>query len=59
MPLMVPYVLSAVSGTTLVYPPTGAAFNGLAANAPITVAVNKSLIVFRYSTTGCSSNLSA
>jgi hypothetical protein len=59
MPLMAPYVLSAVSGTTLVYPPTGAAFNGLAVNVSIPVAVNKAAIIYRQSATACAFNLSA
>lgn len=58
-PLMVPYVLAAVSGATKVYPPTGAAFNGLSANAAISVPANKAAIILRYSTTGCAFNLSA
>jgi len=59
MPLMAPYVLSAVSGATLVYPPTGCAFNGLAVNVSISVAANKSAIIYRQSSLNCAFNLSA
>ncbi len=59
MPLMVPYILTAVSGATKVYPPTGGSFNAIGTDTAVSVAANKSLIVYRYSTTGLASNLSA
>lgn len=59
-PLLTPILICNTSGSIgKVYPTSGGNFNGLSADAAISVGANKSLWVMRYSTNGWVSNLSA
>jgi len=60
VPLLTPIFVTNTAGSAgKVYPPTSGTFNGLSANASITVGANKSAFFIRYSSTGWLSNLSA
>jgi hypothetical protein len=60
VPLMQPiFVVNTSASTGLVYPFTGGAFNGGSADAAISVAAHKALLLMRLSTTVWLSNLSA
>lgn len=55
-----PHVVSNVSASTgLVYPPTGGNFTGGTTDAAISVPARKTILCWRYSSTGWAYNLSA